>query len=65
MTTTENAERRKRLALLAQEDGARVEPPRPHFIGFVEPPPPYHAARRKLPAWAKHLRDLQPLKLVE
>lgn len=38
----------------------------PGCVGFVEPPPPYQPGpRRRLPAWAKHLRDLRHLKLVE
>lgn len=55
------------VALLAQEDDeGRIEQPGPGFIGFIEPPPAYQPGpRRTLPAWAKHLRDLRPLKLVE
>lgn len=64
MTTT-NPERRKRLALLTQADRERIEPQGPHFIGFVEPAPPYCAEPRRLPAWAKHLRHLRPLQLVQ
>lgn len=65
MTTTE-AGGPKRLSLRALEDGERIEPQRPHSIGFIEPAPPYHPGpRRKLPSWAKHLRDLRLLRLIE
>lgn len=63
-TDHEKAERRMHLTPLAQS-GEQIEGPGPGF-GFIEPPPPYHPGpRRKLPTWAKHLRDLRPLKLVE
>ncbi len=75
MTTTapEKAARRKPLALLTADEVEWIEhgltasePALAGGFGFVEPPPPYHPGpRRKLPAWAKHLRDLRPLKLVE
>lgn len=74
VTDPAKAERRKRLALLSQEDVQRIEHgltasepgPLPTWFGIVEPTPPYHPGpRRKLPAWAKHLRDLRPLKLAE
>lgn len=56
----------ERVGPLAPDDGERIEEQRPHFIGFIEPAPPYHPGpRRKLPAWAAHLRDLRHLKLVE
>lgn len=73
-TDSENTGRREGLSLLADEDRERIahgltacEPgPLPTGFGFVEPPPPYQPGpRRKLPAWAKHLRHLRPLKLVE
>lgn len=74
MNTTDphNADRRTRLTLLSQEDGERIEhgltagEPGSLPTGFVEDPPQYQAgSRRKMPGWAKHLRDLRPLKLVE
>lgn len=72
MTTTDPENTgRKRLALLAQQDGERIErgltagEPGPGF-GFVEPAPPYEPGpRRTLPTWAKHLSDLRHLTLVK
>lgn len=71
MTTTDREKGRKDLELVTPEDVERIErdftagEPGPGF-GFVEPPPPYHPGpRRKLPAWAKHLRSLRHLGLVE
>lgn len=66
MTTTDpaKAKHRNRLALHA-EDGELIDQESPPFA-IVEPPPPYHPGlRRKLPSWAKHLRDLRGPRLVE
>lgn len=72
MTDPANAGRRKRLTLLSQDDGERIErgrtagEPGPLLAGLVDDPPPYHPGpRRKLPSWAAHLRDLRHLTLVE
>lgn len=71
-TDPKSADRRPRLSLLAQEDVARIErgltagESGSLLTGLVEDPPPYDpGARKKLPSWAKHLRDLRPLKLAE